>query len=103
MMCASKQSSFKVIVVGGGITGLVMSNALSKAQIEHVVFESRNDIVYPAGGSFGLWPHVGRILEQLGCWDLVKQESTPLDANLQIGPGGKVESKSDLFRQLANR
>ena len=94
---------FRAVVVGGGITGLVMANALSKAGIDHVFVESRRKIVYPAGGSFGLWPHIGRILDQIGCWDQVRLHSTPLDASYQRDATGKIYKESNIFKQLASR
>ncbi|RFU78064.1 fad binding domain-containing [Trichoderma arundinaceum] len=57
---------FRVIVVGGGVAGLVASNALQKLGIDHVVLEKHSDIAPPLGAGISMWPHGLRILHQLG-------------------------------------
>lgn len=80
---------FKVIVVGAGIAGLTLAHLLLKADIDFVVVEAHTDMGPPAGGSFGFWPNCARILDQIGCWDDVKNKGAPLEVNHVRGPNGR--------------
>lgn len=57
---------FKVIVIGGGPTGLTAAHALSKAGIDFVVLERRPQIFEDVGASLVLFPHNMRVLAQFG-------------------------------------
>ncbi|KAK4243384.1 hypothetical protein C7999DRAFT_36293 [Corynascus novoguineensis] len=67
--------SFRIIVVGAGLTGLVTANCLQKLGIDHVVLE-KGDIAPPKGG-IAMWPHSIRILYQLGVLEELKKFSKP--------------------------
>ena len=60
---------FRVIIAGGGISGLTLANALEKANIDHVLLEARDTIAPQVGASIGIFQNGGRILDQLGCFD----------------------------------
>ncbi|KAK2596121.1 hypothetical protein QQS21_006468 [Conoideocrella luteorostrata] len=68
---------FRVIIVGAGVGGLVMSHALTRAKIDHVVLEK--GVVAPQwGASISIWANGARILQQLGCWEAIRAACQPL-------------------------
>lgn len=62
-------SKFKVVIVGGSVSGLSLANMLEKLNIDYVVLESHRDIAPQVGASIGLQASGLRILDQLGCAD----------------------------------
>ncbi|KAK6067688.1 FAD binding domain-containing protein [Seiridium cupressi] len=71
-------ANFKAIVVGGGPVGLIAAHALTRANIDFVVLESRPSIVIHVGASLALSPMGLRVIGQLGLLDALYQVSTPL-------------------------
>lgn len=57
---------FKVIIVGGGPSGLVAAHGLHLAGIDFVLLERRNSIIDHSGASVVLAPASMRILSQFG-------------------------------------
>ncbi|GAB1319710.1 FAD NAD(P)-binding domain protein [Madurella fahalii] len=74
----SDPGHFRVVIVGGGVAGLTLANALEKADIDYVLLERRSDVAPQVGASIGIMPNGARILDQLGVWKRVKEESEPL-------------------------
>ncbi|KAL9943127.1 hypothetical protein D7B24_007388 [Verticillium nonalfalfae] len=64
---------FKVIIVGGSISGLSLANMLEKFDIEYVLLEGHSVIAPQLGASLGLLPSGLRILDQLGCYEKIKE------------------------------
>jgi 2-polyprenyl-6-methoxyphenol hydroxylase-like FAD-dependent oxidoreductase len=60
---------FKIIVIGGGPTGLTAAHALHLANIDFVVLERKDDVVVDVGASLILGAHSMRLLQQLGLLD----------------------------------
>jgi 2-polyprenyl-6-methoxyphenol hydroxylase-like FAD-dependent oxidoreductase len=60
-------SKFKVIIVGGGVSGLTLANALERAQVDYVLLESKSEFAPVLGASIALGPNGNRILDQLSC------------------------------------
>lgn len=79
-MVENNNEAFRVIIVGAGISGLLLANILARANIDFVVLEARSQIARPAGGSFDIWPNGARILDQIGCWDEIGRACEPLVA-----------------------
>jgi 2-polyprenyl-6-methoxyphenol hydroxylase-like FAD-dependent oxidoreductase len=69
---------FRVIIGGGGISGLTLANALEKCGIDYILLESRNTITPQVGASIGLFPNGSRIIDQLGCYDSIEKQIVPL-------------------------
>ena len=65
--------SFKVIIGGGGLTGLVAAHALRAAGIDYIILEQRSDILVDEGGLIALAPEVLRICHQLGLWEKMQE------------------------------
>jgi 2-polyprenyl-6-methoxyphenol hydroxylase-like FAD-dependent oxidoreductase len=70
---------FRVIIGGGGISGLTLANALEKANVDYLLLEGRDTIAPQVGASIGIFANGGRILDQLGCYDMLKEQTVPLD------------------------
>ncbi|WAO96879.1 FAD-binding-3 domain-containing protein [Fusarium falciforme] len=71
-------SNFKVIVVGGGPVGLTAAHALTQANIDCIVLESRPSAIIDAGANLVMMPMGIQALSQLGLLDALKRVSTPL-------------------------
>lgn len=59
----------RVIIVGGGPSGLVLAHALHQAGIDYIVLERSQTILAPDnndGSGLILWPNSARLLDQLG-------------------------------------
>ena len=94
--------SFRVVVIGAGVTGLTLSHALKKAMIDHVVLE-RGSIGPLQGSSIGLHPHGCRILDQLGCLQDVERLCVRMKQFINRLPDGRVLTRCDFFDFIAER
>ena len=86
----SKLRPFKVVIVGAGLSGLLLANLLTQASIDFVVLEARKNVAQPAGGSFGCWPNAARILDQAGIWEDVEKNGAPMGLNHIRRPNGSA-------------
>ncbi|KAJ5579532.1 uncharacterized protein N7459_005517 [Penicillium hispanicum] len=71
---------FKVIIVGGSITGLALANMLEQYGIDFVVLEKHDQIAPQLGAGFGIWPNGARILDQLGCYETLEKVNEPVNS-----------------------
>lgn len=99
----TKKRPFRVIVVGAGIAGLTLSNALQRAGIDHVVLEKHKQVVHPSGASIGIWPNGSRLLDQLGCLKLIKKACSEMKISYNRNPDGKAIITSKLFDEIIKR
>jgi 2-polyprenyl-6-methoxyphenol hydroxylase-like FAD-dependent oxidoreductase len=99
----TKKRPFRVVVVGAGIAGLTLSNALQRANIEHVVLEKHKQVVYPSGASIGIWPNGSRLLKQLGCLELVDKACSVMKVSYTRNADGKAIITSELFDEITKR
>ncbi|RSM08654.1 hypothetical protein CEP52_004613 [Fusarium oligoseptatum] len=63
---------FKIVIVGGSVSGLSLANMLEKFDIEYILLEAHSTIAPQLGASIGLLPSGLRILDQLGCYDKIR-------------------------------
>ncbi|RMJ12389.1 hypothetical protein CDV36_007925 [Fusarium kuroshium] len=63
---------FKVVIVGGSVSGLSLASMLEKFDIEYILLEAHSTIAPQLGASIGLLPSGLRILDQLGCYDKIR-------------------------------
>jgi 2-polyprenyl-6-methoxyphenol hydroxylase-like FAD-dependent oxidoreductase len=71
---------FRVIIVGGGITGLALANMLEKYEIDFAVLEKHEDLTPQLGAGYAMLPHGARILDQLGCFEKLESLSMPVNS-----------------------
>ncbi|KAL4957974.1 hypothetical protein BDW69DRAFT_155076 [Aspergillus filifer] len=83
-----QKAPFRVIIVGGSITGLTLAHCLERAGIDYVVLEKHVDIFAEPGISIGLMPNGSRILEQLGIYADVDKLYQPIKKIYQCFPDG---------------
>lgn len=102
-MDADGERPFRAIVVGGGIAGLLMSHALHRAGIDHVLFEKRKDIVAQEGASFGFWPHAARIMDQLGLWTKIQGLCMPMKTSENRACDGSLLQRTQIFEDIGSR
>ena len=87
-------TDFKVIIVGGGISGLTLANALERANIDYVLLEARGEIAPFVGASIAITANGGRVLDQLGCYETIRERTVPMDF-IQTWSDGRMIGKSD--------
>ncbi|KAH6855970.1 hypothetical protein B0I37DRAFT_395815 [Chaetomium sp. MPI-CAGE-AT-0009] len=95
MANATGSSRFRVIIVGAGVAGLTLANALEQANVDYVLLERRGEVAPQVGASIGLFPNGARILDQLGVWKGVEERAEPLKVFYNRGVKGKVMGKPD--------
>ncbi|RYP77149.1 hypothetical protein DL769_003494 [Monosporascus sp. CRB-8-3] len=99
---AKASRPFRVIISGGGVGGLVISHALTRAGIDHVVLEK--GIVAPDwGASISIWAHGARIFQQIGCWEALRAACLPLKMIYVRGQDGKAYSAEPYFEMMLKR
>lgn len=96
-------SNFKVIVVGGGPTGLTAAHALGKANIDFVMLERRPNIVIDAGSNLVLAHNGLRILGQLGLHDDLVNVSSSLDECKRLDHQGNKMASMHWFYYLQEK
>lgn len=79
------RKDFRVIIVGGSVTGLTLANILERLGIDFIVLEAYPEIAPQVGASIGLWPNGLRILDQIGCYESFAKDVDFLnDLNLRL-------------------
>lgn len=107
----SQPAPFRVIIVGGGPTGLVLAHALHQAGIRYTLLEQAHDtpgtdtpdLIQPHenGTNFLLWPDSARILDQLGLLHQVQQISCPVRSRTTRSSPG--EGDDDAFASAEHK
>lgn len=60
---------FKVIIIGGGPSGITAAHVLERAGIDFVVLERRDSVIDDVGASLVISPGSLRVFHQLGLLD----------------------------------
>ncbi|KAF2824862.1 FAD binding domain protein [Ophiobolus disseminans] len=94
---------FRVIIGGGGISGLTLANALEKADIDYVLLESRDTITPQVGASIGFYANGGRILDQLGCYEQLERQTVPLGLYYNRYANGDIINVTDAMPLIMKR
>jgi 2-polyprenyl-6-methoxyphenol hydroxylase-like FAD-dependent oxidoreductase len=94
---------FRVIIAGGGISGLTLALALEKANIDYMLLEARDTIAPSIGASIGIFQNGARILDQLGCLDEIAEETVPIIASRMRDKHGKEFYFGDASRLVDAR
>jgi len=74
----ARPRSFRVAIVGGGMTGLTAALHLDRLGIDFILLEAHWDITPKVGASLALYPNFQRVLDQLGVLDEARAESSDL-------------------------
>ena len=90
-----KTSTFRVIIVGGGIAGLTLANSLERAGVDYVLLERRGELAPQVGASIWLLPNGLRILDQLGVYDEIESNTTPPRSDILWVDNGRKVTESD--------
>jgi 2-polyprenyl-6-methoxyphenol hydroxylase-like FAD-dependent oxidoreductase len=86
----ARKESLKVIIVGGGIGGLTLANALERVDIDYVLLERRNEFAPQVGASIGIMSNGARILDQLGIFKELEKNMEPLHWNTDKFDNGQL-------------
>ncbi|KAL4949248.1 hypothetical protein BDW69DRAFT_198246 [Aspergillus filifer] len=82
--------AFKVLIIGGSITGLTLAALLERYGVDYTLIEKHADVAPQLGASIGLIAHGARILEQLGCYDEVLPFSNGIESIDLHGADGNL-------------
>ncbi|KAK1461801.1 FAD binding domain-containing protein [Colletotrichum cuscutae] len=81
---------FKVIIVGGSVSGLSLANMLERLNVDYTLLEAYPNIAPQVGASIGLLPNGFRILDQLDCFEPILEMVGEYHLkNSLCGPDGK--------------
>ncbi|KAK1710565.1 hypothetical protein CaCOL14_004516 [Colletotrichum acutatum] len=81
---------FKVIIVGGSVSGLSLANMLERLDIDYTLLEAYPNIAPQVGASIGLLPNGFRILDQLECFEPILEMVGEYHLRNSLrGPDGK--------------
>ncbi|KAK3294210.1 uncharacterized protein B0H64DRAFT_418187 [Chaetomium fimeti] len=80
---------FRVVIVGAGVAGLTLANALEQANVDYVLLERRSEVAPQIGASIGMFPNGARILDQLGVWGAVEKGAVRRDT-AWLGVSGRT-------------
>ncbi|KAL4940555.1 hypothetical protein BDV06DRAFT_196397 [Aspergillus oleicola] len=81
----------KVIIVGGGITGLGLAVMLDRNGIDYTLLEAYDEIVAAQlVAGIAMTPNGLRILDQLGCFEDLRSRVRPMNEMKYWGPDGEV-------------
>lgn len=81
-------SDFKVVIVGGSVSGLTLALSLERLGIDYTILEKRQEIAPQEGASVGILPNGARILEQLGVYKAIEEVTAALGVSHIYFPDG---------------
>ncbi|CZR65573.1 uncharacterized protein PAC_15473 [Phialocephala subalpina] len=105
MTNSGKDQKFLVLIVGGGVGGLTLANALQHAGVDYRILEGRSEIDPQVGASIATFPNGARILDQLGCFDDLLRETHPMGVSTTHYANGDeiVGSPPDMMELVGKR
>jgi FAD dependent monooxygenase len=98
-----KHHDFKVVIVGGSISGLVLAHSLHQAGIDYIVLEGHDRIDPQVGASIGLFSNGSRILDQLGVYKSILECTEPLKWYDMLTGQGDLVRRDDSLRLIEAR
>ncbi|KAF7519235.1 hypothetical protein G7054_g13148 [Neopestalotiopsis clavispora] len=79
---ASNPPCHSVVIVGGGLTGLVLALMLQRLNVDYILLEAYGSVTPNVGASIGLWPNGLRVLDQLGVFEDICAVAQPVDRSI---------------------
>lgn len=93
----------RVIIVGGGPTGMTAAHALTRAGIDFVLLEGRHEIALDAGCNLVLSSMGMRALGQLGLLPALKKVSSPVTKFQRLDHKGRDIGDTMFFTYIQQR
>ncbi|KAI7785002.1 FAD binding domain-containing protein [Diaporthe eres] len=86
------ETSFKVLICGGGVSGLSLTLILERLEIDYLVLEAYPEVTANVGAAVVLLPNRLRVLDQLGVYDSFKEQydQGPVSDAKFFSPEGQV-------------
>lgn len=103
MASETKNTNFKVVIVGGGPIGLTAAHALHLAGIDFVVLERRPSIVEDLGASLVVYPHTFRVMKQFGILEPLLAAGSELVHHLSLTADGHVFKEGTRYTRLREK
>ncbi|KAF9876991.1 FAD binding domain protein [Colletotrichum karsti] len=97
---------FKVIIAGGSVSGLSLANMLERLNIDYVLLEAYPEIAPQVGASIGLLPNGFRILDQINCYEPIREIAGDyyLKASIRGSDGGvRSENSTASIHHMEHR
>ncbi|KAK5062864.1 hypothetical protein LTR84_004939 [Exophiala bonariae] len=95
MTITKTKHNFRVIISGGGVCGLALANILERGQIAYTLLESNSEPAPQLGASIAINANGFRILDQLGCYDLIESQTAPFDYLCTYLPDGTKQRSNN--------
>ncbi|KAJ5888975.1 hypothetical protein N7495_009016 [Penicillium taxi] len=87
----------KVIIIGGGPTGLAAALCLAQHnKLSPVVYELRDSVTAGLGGSLGVPANGLRVLHRLGIWDILSPRSVDVSKTVLHSTSGTIIHEVDV-------
>lgn len=102
-MDSAKIPPFKVLIAGGSIAGLTLANALARANVDFLVFESHSRIDASIGGALTIVSNGQRILDQMGIYDEIHPYLEPTGDVYTYLKDGRLLGKMDTPKVMRER
>lgn len=67
------EKKMRILIVGGSVSGLSLAIMLEKLGIDYLILEAYPTIAPQLGASIGLLPNGLKILDQLGCYEPLRE------------------------------
>lgn len=106
---SDERAPLRVIIVGAGIAGLTLANALehapSASSIQYTILEARDDLAPQEGAGIALAPGGSRILDQLGVYDNLEEQMAPVSSSAVHDARGRMllPARSDAALLVGSR
>lgn len=86
------ETSFKVLICGGGVSGLSLALMLERLEIDYLVLEAYPEVTANVGAAVVLLPNGLRVLDQLGVYGSLKEQydQGPVSNAKFFSPEGQV-------------
>lgn len=101
----SSESTFRVIIVGGGLVGLTAAHILTKADIDFVILEQHASVAPYLGSLLSVMPTTFRVFDQVGISKPMSQVFHPAEHGFYMNAvdGSKILEEHELLEIIRTR